>query len=228
MSHGTFLSGVRTPPRGYRPAVILSWLGASFVTGLAGAPHCLGMCGALACAAGGSVRDQVPYHVGRIGTYAVLGAICGAFGQLVPGPTWLASAVAAVLLVVFALSLSGLVPAFKPRMPWLARLGADLGQRRGVASRLAFGVVNGLLPCGLLYAALAIPVASADAAVGALCMAVFGVATVPALGVATFGFRSLLTQSLVARRVLALVVLLTGLGTIAWREGWLDPWLASL
>ena len=199
--------------------MVSTFIGAAFVAGLAGAPHCLGMCGPLACAAGGSVGTQVPYHVGRIGTYAVLGAVVGFLGEAIPGPTWVASAVAAALLVAFAASLVGWLPVSKIRIPGLTKLGSRLARQSGPASRLLFGVVNGLLPCGLLYAALAIPVAAGNAATGALAMAVFGIATVPALAAATWGFRSLLSTSTVARYVLAVVVLVTGLGTIAWREG---------
>lgn len=201
--------------------MLSTWVSAALLAGLVGAPHCLGMCGALACAAGQSVSQQVPYHLGRIATYAGLGAASGAMGHLVPGPPWVGSAIAAVLLVAFSLSLGGWLPAPKPSLPLIGPVGARLAQQSGVLSRLAFGVVNGLMPCGLVYAALAIPVASEDPAAGALAMTAFGVATLPALIAATVGFRTLLTQSVWIRRALALVVLATGLATIGWREGWL-------
>lgn len=205
--------------------MLASWVSAAFLAGLVGAPHCLGMCGALACAAGERLGDQVPYHVGRIGTYAVLGALSGALGHLIPGPTWVGSLVAGVLLVGFSLSLAGVLPAPKVVLPGLHGVGARLAGRSGGLSRLAFGVVNGLMPCGLLYAALAIPVATEDPLAGASSMLVFGVATLPALVAATVGFRSLMSQSVWVRRLLAGGVLATGLLTIAWREGWLPAWV---
>ncbi|RMF59144.1 MAG: sulfite exporter TauE/SafE family protein [Bacteroidetes bacterium] len=76
------------------------------------------------------------------------------------------------------------------RMP-AGRLGA--GWRRLVGTMAAFlrdptpgriwalGLLNGLLPCGLVYAALAAATASGTALRGAFLMAVFGLATVPAL-----------------------------------------------
>lgn len=205
--------------------MLTSWVSAAFVAGLVGAPHCLGMCGALACAAGEGPSLQVPYHLGRILTYAALGAASGAVGHLVPGPTWVGSALAAALLVGFSLSLAGVLPAPKPSLKLLGRVGARLAQHSGPPSRLLFGMVNGLLPCGLVYAALAIPVAAEDPLAGALAMTAFGVATLPALVAATVGFRTLLTQSVWVRRGLAAVVLVTGLVTIAWREGWIElPW----
>ena len=201
--------------------MVVSWAGAALIAGLVGAPHCLGMCGALACAAGERLAQQVPYHIGRIATYAVLGGIAGGMGQVIPGPTWIASAVGCGLLVLFSLHLAGLLHLPTLTMPWVRRLGTRLAAHSGMASRLLFGVVNGLLPCGLLYAALAIPVATEDPVAGATSMAVFGVATLPALVAATVGFRTLVAQSIWVRRGLALVVLVTGVLTIAWREGWL-------
>ena len=197
----------------------LTWLLPAVVAALAGSPHCVGMCGALACAAGERPSDQVPYHLGRIGTYAALGAVSGALGSAVPGPSWVPTTLAAVLLVGFALALAGVLPEPKVALPGLSRAGAVLAGRTGPLSRLLFGAVNGLLPCGLVYATLAIPVAAADPWVGAAAMASFGLATVPALAVATLGLRKVLARSLAARRVLAAVVLVAGLGSLAYREG---------
>ncbi len=202
--------------------MITTWIGAAAVAAIAGAPHCLGMCGALACAAGGRPLHAVPYHLGRVATYAALGALAGAAGGALPGPGWLASVVAAVLLGVFALGLAGLLP--EPPARWghgLARVGAVAARSSGPGSRLLLGAVNGLIPCGLVYATLTLPAAAADPWVGALVMTVFGLATVPALALATLGLRRLLTGSMAARRVLAVVVLVVGLATLAQRDGWL-------
>lgn len=195
------------------------WIGGAVVAALAGSPHCVGMCGALACAAGGRPAHLAGYHAGRIGTYAALGALAGGAGSAIPGPGWLGTAVAAALLVVFAASLAGLVPEPSVRLPGLARAGQRLAGRFDLPSRVLFGAVNGLLPCGLVYATLSLAVATASAASGALVMAVFGLATVPALTAATLGLRGLLARSLGARRALAVVVLATGLGTLGLRAG---------
>lgn len=202
---------------------MVSWLGAAAVAALAGSPHCLGMCGALACAAG-ERRDQVlAYHVGRIGTYAALGAVAGAMGRAIPGPGWLGTAVAAVFLVGFAASLAGLVPEPRLRIPGLAKAGSTLARRLDLPSRVAFGAVNGLLPCGLVYATLSLAVASAEPGLGAAVMATFGLFTVPALLAATFGLRKVVARSRAARRALAAVVLVSGLGALGFRAGLFSP-----
>ncbi|HHO49910.1 MAG TPA: sulfite exporter TauE/SafE family protein [Deltaproteobacteria bacterium] len=199
---------------------IAPWLTSALIAGIAGAPHCLGMCGPLATAAGDGAPHQGAYHLGRIGTYAALGALAGAAGRAVPGPDWLASGLAGLLLVGFALSLAGVVPEPARAAPGLARAGALLARRTSVPSRLLFGGINGLLPCGLVYATLAIPMAASDPVIGALAMATFGLATVPALAAATLGLRALLSRSMATRRVLAAVVLASGLATLGYRDGW--------
>lgn len=193
------------------------------IAGFAGSPHCVGMCGPLACAAGPSAGAQIAYQTGRIGTYVALGALAGAVGHVAPVPGWVATGVAALLLVVFALSLAGLLP--EPRaIPGLARLGARFARQPTLGSRLLFGVVNGLLPCGLVYATLALPLAAADPWVGALTMGVFGLATVPALAVAAFSLRAVLQRRPALRGLLAVTVLVTGLVTLGLRDGWfVDP-----
>lgn len=199
---------------------ITPWLTGALIAGVAGAPHCLGMCGPLATAAGGRAPHQAAYHLGRFLTYTALGALAGAAGHAVPGPDWLASGLAAVLLVGFALSLAGVVPEPTAAVPGLARAGAFLAKRTSVPSRLLFGMINGLLPCGLVYATLSIPVAAADPGIGAMAMAAFGLSTVPALAAATLGLRRLLARSMATRRALAAVVLVSGLFTLGYRDGW--------
>lgn len=182
---------------------------------LLGTPHCIGMCGGLATA--GSAGGMLPYHVGRIGVYAALGAIAGAFGLWIPGPSWVLTVLSVVLLVAMTASLVGWLP--EPRLPIpIGRLARLIGNRRGPIGALGLGVLNGLLPCGLLYATLAIPVSTGDPLAGALLMALFGGLTAIPLTVAARGLRSALERRRWARPVLAGVVLLSGLGGLAWRQ----------
>ena len=137
-----------------------------------------------------------------------------------PGPPWISIAISAIFLLFFALRLAGWSPGLpvSGRLHGLVALAARPLRRRGWASRLAFGAVNGLLPCGLLYAALALAVAAGGAAAGAGVMLVFGLGTVPALATASAGLRKLSARSPATRRVLAALVLVAGLGALAWRS----------
>ncbi len=194
-------------------------VGGAALAGLVGSPHCVGMCGGFAVAVGDTARSTLAWTAGRLGTYAVLGALAGAFGNILPGPLWLGNVVAAALLVWFAVRLAGGAPAL-PSGRFTApitRVAGRLMRRSDSASRFLFGATNGLLPCGLVYAALAFPVAVADPVWGALSMVAFGLGTAPALAVASLGLRRVTARSLTARRVLAAGVLLLGLGSLAMR-----------
>jgi len=193
--------------------------GGALAAALAGTPHCVGMCGPLAVAAGDRRGPAAAYHVGRLTTYGLLGGVAGAVGHALPGPSWIGSAVAAVLLVGFSLSLAGWLPEPRLRVPGLGRAGHVLAHRSSVLATFAFGLVNGLLPCGLVYAVLAVPIAMGHPIHGAAAMVLFGLGTMPALVVATFGLRRVLDRSMWRRRALAALVLVSGLASLGYREG---------
>jgi hypothetical protein len=191
----------------------------AFLAGLAGSPHCVLMCGAFASACARPAPGLAAWHAGRLIGYGVLGALAGTFGASMPGPWWLPSAVAVVLLCWFAAALAGLLPEPRVRLPGSARAGRLLEENRGPGARLLFGIVNGFVPCGLVYSALSLPVALADPVSGALAMVAFGAGTLPALSVATLTLRRLAPRTLAGRRVLALAVLCAGLWSVAVRSG---------
>lgn len=182
------------------------------------------MCGPFAAACARPVPGLAAWHVGRMAGYAVLGAAAGAAGAVLPGPAWLPAVVAALFLTGFAAALAGILPEPRVVLPGFAAAGRLLGEGRGPAARFAFGVVNGFIPCGLVYSALSIPVALARPVPGALAMLAFGAGTLPVLSVAALGLRRLTPASLTARRLLALFVLAAGLWSIGMRAGW---WVAD-
>jgi len=168
---------------------------ALFSLGLFGSVvHCGAMCGPLVL---GQVADRlarvpcsrmterdrlvagglVPYHLGRIGTYAALGAIAGFMGfglAAVLHPLrsiLLASAAVALLWVAFGRRLPG-----APTPRWIAPVLA-----RARPGGVAFGALLGFLPCGLVYTALLAASATASPVWGAASMAAFGLGTVPIL-----------------------------------------------
>ncbi len=198
-----------------------SLLVGALMAGLIGSPHCVAMCGPLAGGglAGASSRAELAaWHGGRLLTYATLGALAGALGQRLPGPAWVPLAISGAFLLFFALRLGGWLPALPGgdghRLAGLAARALRVG---GLPGRFAFGLVTGLLPCGLVYAALSMPMAGGDALWGALSMVLFGLGTVPALAVATLTLRRLASRSLGVRRAMAVVVLLCGVGALWWR-----------
>ncbi len=188
---------------------LMALLVPALLAGLMGSPHCAGMCGGLAAAVG----DAWLWHLGRLFTYMVLGGLASSIGAALPGPVWLPSGVAAVMLVPFALSLAGWLPKL-PTPPVIIRLGVR--SLRG-GHRFLFGLVTGLLPCGMVYAALGLAVSAGGALEGAAVMLAFGASTVPGLVLFTTALSKLLARSPRYRLVLAASVLVLGLGALAWR-----------
>jgi len=190
---------------------------AAAVAGLMGSPHCIGMCGGFAAACARPRGSIVLWHAGRLSTYALMGAVGGLAGGAIPGPRWLAPVVSVLLLAWFAASLAELVPQPKFRVPGLVRAGAALARREGFAARYLFGVATGLLPCGMVYAALAIAIAAGTPLLGAAAMVAFGLGTVPALSLLSVGVRSFAARGVWQRRTVAVLVLAAGVWSVARR-----------
>ncbi len=195
---------------------LLPLLLAAVTTGLLGLPHCVAMCGGLAGAVPGGSLARAGWHLGRLSTYGMLGAAAGATGAALPGPPWVVTVLAATLLVWFAARIAGIAPAGSALPAGLHRLAARL-PRSGPLAPIGFGLLSGLLPCGLVYAALAMPVAAGSAAAGAALMVVFGLGTLPALAIAVGAMHRLTRSRPWARRLLAAGVLAAGLAALAHR-----------
>jgi hypothetical protein len=173
---------------------------AGALLGLLGSAHCIGMCGPLVLSLGAPRHDvrlavrlaQVGiYHLGRIATYALLGVAAGLAGGLfaMAGLGRTLAVAGGALLVAAALA-----PALVRRSPSLAGPWIPVAARAGAAARrwqhghpfpgrFAAGLANGLLPCGMVYAALAAALAAGSVAEAALTMTAFGAGTTPALAV---------------------------------------------
>jgi sulfite exporter TauE/SafE len=175
------------------------------IAGLVGGLHCAAMCGGFAAAAaardaqvlrpkGALLARQLTYHVGRVASYAVLGAAFGAAGESALAAARLAPvqqvlyAAANVLLLGLAAGIA--LPA--TGTTWLGRVGAGAFTRvvphlapllrgDGAGSRLALGALWGFVPCTLVYSVLPLALLSGGAWQGALVMLVFGAGTLPHL-----------------------------------------------
>jgi len=195
----------------------------AWLAGLLGSPHCVGMCGPFALACAGTRGQTLAWNAGRLATYAVLGAAAGVLGQAAPGPPWVVAVISTALIVWFAGALAGILPEPHLVIPGLARLSAALARRAGLPGRFMFGMATSLLPCGLVYAALGIPVAIGTAGGGALAMVAFGLGTVPALAAVAAGLHRFLAGGRNRRRLLAAGVLVAGLWSIGMRAGLWNP-----
>jgi sulfite exporter TauE/SafE len=192
-------------------------LAAAFLAGLMGSPHCIGMCGGFAAACARPRGSVWLWHAGRLSTYAAIGTIGGYAGAALPGPRWVPLAISAALLLWFALALADVVPQPKVRVPGLVQAGVRLAQQEAPLARYLFGAATGLIPCGMVYAALAIAVAAGHPAWGAAAMVAFGLGTVPALSLLSVGVQRFAARGAWHRRAIATLVLAAGLWSIGRR-----------
>jgi uncharacterized protein len=194
-----------------------------WLSGLVGSVHCAGMCGGFATACSRRSGGLPAWHLGRIASYAALGVVAGLAGTVMPGPSWLPGVLATGLLLWFTLALAGWLPEPSLALPGLGQRGAGVLSRGSLGAHLGFGLINGLLPCGLVYSALAMSLALASPWRGAFAMTAFGLGTVPLLSLSAVGLRRLVMRSLWRRRAFALLVFGTGCWTIWARVALANP-----
>ncbi len=186
---------------------------ALFLAGLGGSvTHCLTMCSGFVMAQTGALlhrgamgRLLLPYHAGRVTTYAILGAITGASFHLLTGWsgfTLLRHFLMAVVAVSFLAILAGRLlrhanVVLPMRMPVICDLAAlkRLAAATGALRRYGLGLTLGLLPCPMVFTALLAVGATADPLMGAAGMTLFGLGTMPALLGLAFASGNLLNSS---------------------------------
>ncbi|MFC6784693.1 sulfite exporter TauE/SafE family protein [Halobaculum halobium] len=188
-------------------------LGTFFLVGLLGGAHCLGMCGPLVSSYAGhtsgdagrvtlrDVRQQGLLTLGRVGTYALVGALLGALGgaaiaggslfagaDLVRGVAGVVAGV--VVLVVGAGYVRGRpldpgripIPGVSTVFGRLARVAGDRAEEWADGPKIAIlGSMHALLPCPLLYPAYLYAFARGSPTAGALALGALGVGTAPAM-----------------------------------------------
>ncbi len=171
------------------------YLLAAISLGFLGSFHCVGMCGPIALAIpiknnsfGYRLLGSIVYNWGRIVTYFIMGLLFGLIGQTfaIAGFQNVLSLVLGVLILV-VLFLPGIIPKAKqPRFiaSFLATLKTNIRRQFGIntnSSLFLIGLLNGLLPCGLVYMGIAGSLATGDVLKGSLFMATFGLGTLPAM-----------------------------------------------
>lgn len=174
----------------------MTWIWAAFSTGLVGSLHCVGMCGPLMLAVPYSpaqkskiLLEVFSYQFGRILTYALLGAVIGWIGKglyLAGLQTFFSVATGVILLIAVLFSFD--LENFITRLPLLDRLNTavksnvnKLWKKQGRGFHVKIGMLNGLLPCGLVYLAIVGAVTLSNALYSTFYMVSFGLGTLPLL-----------------------------------------------
>lgn len=171
-------------------ALIFSALALGFASGF----HCIGMCGPIALSMGLTKKQATNYYLqnltyqfGRITTYAFLGAVLGIIGQgfqLAGFQSYLTIIVGVILIIMAVFSFGG--KDFASKIPFLSKflykVKMNLGkllQKADYKSRYLTGILNGFLPCGMVYMALTASLAAGGILQSAGFMAIFGLGTLP-------------------------------------------------
>lgn len=166
----------------------------AFMIGLVGSLHCVGMCGpiALSLPYQGKQRwmaalNVMLYNFGRVITYALLGLIIGVFGRgffLAGFQSYVSIGLGVLLLFVAFLSIdieSHLLRLKQVRAlnTWVKKQLGRLLSKGGSNKLLFIGMLNGLLPCGLVYMGIVGAVTTDSLFNSALYMVSFGLGTIP-------------------------------------------------
>ena len=168
----------------------------AFAIGALGSFHCIGMCGpiALSVPLGGKtgvlgIIRALAYNLGRISTYAILGLVVGFLGkQLMFGNFQQGLSIGVgVLILAFLVLPKAITKKVDPTSTFaklflkLKTTFRGLFQSKSALGPLALGLINGLLPCGLVYVGLAGALALGSPLESAQFMAAFGLGTFPVM-----------------------------------------------
>ena len=213
----------------------------AFLLGLFSTIHCVGMCGGIIGALSLSLPVEIrnnkarmlmfitTYNIGRILSYSFAGLVAGAIGTGVLASAGfdqghaVLRAIGVAMMVAIGLYLAGWLPQLAivekigvPVWKKLEPLGRKLLPVASLPKAMAYGLIWGWLPCGLVYFVLLWALTAGNAAQGALTMLAFGIGTLPTL-LATGFMTSWLTRfarSTRARQLVGLLIVAMAIGSL--------------
>ena len=163
--------------------------------------HCVGMCGGIVIAYSSTKIDtkdtifkkyisHIIYSLGRVTTYTIIGAIFGAIGRVIaftPSTKGVLFLFTGILMILAGLSLIGGIKFLTSieftisKNRWYANIFKKVLSSKSIWSFYLLGLLNGIIPCGLVLSFAIFAASSASIIDGALIMLVFGLATIPAM-----------------------------------------------
>jgi uncharacterized protein len=219
----------------------------AFLMGLFSSMHCIGMCGSIIGTLTLSLSPEIRnnkklllpfifnYNFGRITSYTIAGAIAGIIESLVTmhlGETHghrILQLLSAAIMASAGLYIAG----WFPRFAYIEKAGTHIWRKlepygrklipvKNHAQAYLFGMVWGWLPCGLVYAALALAATAGDVSKSALTMLAFGLGTLPAVMGVGIMTHVLTRLSRIQRFKQAIGLFMIGLALLAALP-WLNP-----
>lgn len=173
----------------------------ALILGLVSSLHCIGMCGPIAMML--PVERNNPakktlqiftYHLGRLTAYGSLGLVFGLLGKglYLAGIQQQFSIITGILMIAIVMIPEKIFARYnfsKPVYKAISKVKTGLGSRfrqKGFKALYTAGVLNGLLPCGLVYAALFGAIAMQGVAYGVVYMVLFGAGTIPLMSLVVY------------------------------------------
>lgn len=169
---------------------------AGLILGFLGSFHCAGMCGPIAMALPGSnyknykfILGRLVYNSGRVITYASMGALFGFLGSRI-ALSGLQQELSIILGFVILISLGIYITGRKNKkagkilMRYTSLVKKPLSylfKKKSFTSLFMVGILNGLLPCGFVYIAIAGSLSTGSVSSGMLFMTLFGLGTFPVM-----------------------------------------------
>lgn len=208
------------------------WTG--FAIGFLGSFHCIGMCGPIALALPvfqesyfKLLLGRILYNLGRVFTYALFGAMFGLFGSslaLVGMQQNVSIAIGVIMLIVILMprkyknKISDIY-IYKEISNFVKSSFLKLSRKKSNRSMFYIGIINGFLPCGFVYVAVAGAVSTGTVLEGTAFMALFGMGTFPIMLAASLagkyvniGLRKKINKLIpVFAAILAIIFILRGL-----------------
>jgi|SRR6218665_1815118 len=181
----------------------------ALILGLISSLHCIGMCGPIAMMLpvahnnpAKKTTQTLTYHLGRITAYGTIGLLFGLIGKgfYLAGIQQQLSIFAGIFMIIVVLIPESFFAKYnfsKPIYRLISSVKSALGKKfknKSYQSLFTIGLLNGFLPCGLVYAALFGAIAMQSVSLGILYMALFGVGTVPLMSGIVY-FKELMTLS---------------------------------
>ncbi len=173
----------------------------ALIFGLISSFHCIGMCGPIAMMLpvdrsnpAKKVTQILSYHLGRISAYAVIGFVFGLLGKgfFMAGMQQKLSVIIGVLMIVAIVIPEKTFAQYnfsKPVFRLISKVKQALSnqfKKKSYQSLFTIGLLNGFLPCGMVYVALFGAIAMQSIGLGIFYMVLFGLGTVPLMSTVVY------------------------------------------
>ncbi|TDD98656.1 sulfite exporter TauE/SafE family protein [Flavobacterium cellulosilyticum] len=197
----------------------------AFLFGLISSFHCIGMCGPIAMMLPVDQKNQakktiqiITYHVGRLTAYASIGLIFGLLGKglFLAGIQQKLSIFIGIAMIAVILIPEKIFSQYnfsKPVFNLISQVKTALGSQfknKSYKSLFTIGLLNGFLPCGMVYVALFGAIAMQSVNYGILYMILFSLGTVPLMSSVTYlqSFMTIATRNRIQKVIPYITVLL--------------------